>query len=197
MYPLVVPRVLISFEPQNQDHLRKLKVTNNLEPNSVSKARWIKPIYRRHTKQTVVYATPSLNSTYEANRLIRDRMYICSNRTYLKRQKYKPKQCMKCCKWGHFASECLAKMDMCGTCGENHITKDCEDKGKRFCIACKAMDHASLDRLCPEFQRKIAQFDEIHPENALTYFPTEESWTLLARPERVPMEDRFLNRYAV
>ena len=59
------------------------------------------------------------------------------------------------------------------------------------------MDHASWDRSCPEFQRKIAQFDEIHPENVLTYFPTNESWTLTARPERVPMEDRFPSRYTV
>ena len=128
--------------------------------------------------------------------MVRD-MYICSNRTYLKRLKYKLKQCMKCCKWGHFTVECQAKMDTSGTCSENHITKDCVDNGKRICIACKAMDHASLNRSCPEFQRKIVQFNEIHPENALTYFPTEESWTLTARLERVPLEEIFLSRYAV
>ena len=59
------------------------------------------------------------------------------------------------------------------------------------------MDHASWDRSCPEFQRKIAQFDEIHPENVLTYFPTNESWTLTARPERVPLDERFPSKYAV
>ena len=124
-------------------------------------------------------------------------MYICSNRTYPKRLKYEPKQCMKYHKWGHFASDCQAKTDTCGTCGENHITTECIDKGKRFCVACKATNHASWDRSCPEFQRKITQFDEINPENVLTYFPTEESWTLTARPERVPLEDRFPSRYAV
>ena len=143
------------------------------------------------------YATLSLNSANEANRLRQDGMYICSNRTYPKRLKYEPKQCMKCCKWGHFAAECQAKMDTCRTCGENHIMKDCADKGKRYCVACKATEHASWDRSCLEFQRKIVQFNEIHPENALTYFPTDESWTLTARPERIPMEDRFLSRYAV
>ena len=196
-YPLVVPRVPITFDPQIQEHLREVETINNLAPNTISKARWIKPLYRRHAKQTVAYATLSLNSANEANRLIRDGMYICSNRTYPKRLKYEPKQCMKCRKWGHFAAECQAKTDTCGTCGENHITKDCVDKGKRFCVACKSTDHASWDRSCPEFQRKIVQFDEIHPENALTYFPTEENWTLTARPERIPLEDRFPSRYAV
>ena len=164
-YLLVVPRVPISFDPQNQEHLHEVETINNLALNSISKARWIKLVYRRHAKQTVAYATLSLNSANEANRLIRDGMYICSNRMYLKRLKYEPKQCMKCRKWGHFASECQAKLDICGTCSENHFTKDCVNKEYRFCVACKATDHTSWDRSCPEFQRKIAQFDEIHPEN--------------------------------
>ena len=75
-YPLVVPRVLISFEPTNQEHLWEMEMVNNLEPNTISKARWIKPIYRRHPKQWVAYATISLSSASEANRLIRDGMYI-------------------------------------------------------------------------------------------------------------------------
>jgi hypothetical protein len=58
-------------------------------------------------------------------------------------------------------------------------------------------DHASWDRLCPEFQRKSAHFDELHPENALTYFPTDENWTLNARPDRIPLESRFPEKYSV
>ena len=196
-YPLVVPRVPISFEPANLEHLREIETVNNLEPNTISKARWIKPLYRRHPKQRVAYATISLSSASEANRLIRDGMYICSARTYPVRLKYEPKQCMKCCKWGHFTSECHANLDTCGTCRENHTTRECKDSGKRFCVACKATDHASWDRMCPEFQRKSAHFDEMHPENALTYFPTDENWTLTARPDRIPLEERFPSRYAV
>ena len=41
------------------------------------------------------------------------------------------------------------------------------------------------------------QFDKIHPENTLMYFPTVECLTLTARPERVPLEDRFPSRYTV
>jgi hypothetical protein len=133
----------------------------------------------------------------EANRLLKDGMYICSTRTYPKRLKYEPKQCMKCRRWGHFASECHATSDTCGTCGGEHATRDCEESDKRYCISCRSNDHASWDRACPEFQRKSAQFDEMHPENALTYFPTEESWTLNARPERIPLDDRFPSKYAV
>ena len=196
-YPIVVLRVLITFDPTIQEHLQEVEAANNLAPNTVCKARWIKPLYRRHPKQLVAYATLTLSSASEANRLIRDGMNICSSRTYPTRLKYETKQCMKCHKWGHFAAECHAKDDTCGTCGENHVTKECTDNGKRYCIACKATDHASWDRSCPEFRRKSAHFDKLHPENALTYFPTEESWTLTARLDRIPLEERFPSKYAV
>jgi hypothetical protein len=196
-FPILVPRVPLTFDPSNQEHLREVEGANNLAPNTINKARWIKPVYRRHPKQRFAYATLSLNSAHEANRLIRDGLYVCSNRTYPKRLKYEPKQCMKCRKWGHFASECNATIDTCGTCGEDHGTRECVKEGKRYCVACRTNDHASWDRSCPEFQRKSAQFDEMHPENALTYFPTEESWTLTARPERIPLDDRFPSKYAV
>ena len=64
-------------------------------------------------------------------------------------------------------------------------------------MACRSNEHASWDRNCPDFLRKSVQFDELHPENALTYFPTEESWTLIARPERIPLDERFPNRHAI
>ena len=157
----------------------------------------IKPMYRRHPKQLVAYATLTLSPASEANRLIRDGMNICGNRTYPKRLKYEPKQCMKCHKWGHFAAECHAKADTCVTCGENHITRECTDNERRYCVACKATDPVSWDRSCPEFRRKSVHFDKLHPENALTYFLSEESWTLTARPERILIDDRFPSKYAI
>ena len=54
-----------------------------------------------------------------------------------------------------------------------------------------------LGQVLPRIPAEIAQFNEIHPENTLTYFPTEESWTLTARPERVPLGERFPSRFAV
>ena len=69
-YPLVVPRVPISFDPQIQEHLCEVETINNLALNTISKARWIKPLYRRHAKQTIAYAMLSLNSANKANRLI-------------------------------------------------------------------------------------------------------------------------------
>ncbi len=197
VYPILVPRVPLTLDPNSQEHLREIESMNDLMPKTIRKARWIKPEYRRNPKQRFAYATISLSSASEANRLIRDGMYICSTRVFPKRLKYEPKQCMKCRRWGHFASECRATTNTCGTCGGEHATRDCEDPNKRHCVACRSDEHSSWDRTCPEFLRKSAHFDEMHPENALTYFPTEESWTLNARPERIPLDDRFPSRHAV
>ena len=196
-FPILVPRVSLSFDPNNQDNLREVESANGLLPNTLSKARWIKPAYRRHPKQKYAYATLSISSAIEANRLIRDGMYICSARTFPQRLKYEPRQCMKCRKWGHYANECQATNSTCGTCGGEHTTRECDEPGKRYCVSCRTEGHASWDRTCPDFLRKSAQFDEIHPENALTYFPTEEAWTLCARPDRIPLDDRFPAKFAV
>jgi len=31
----------------------------------------------------------------------------------------------------------------------------------------------------------------------MPYFPTEHDWSLTVRPDRIPLEDKFLTRYAV
>lgn len=133
-YPIVVPRIPLTFDPSNQEHLREIESANGLQPKTIGKARWIKPIYRRHPKQKFTSATLSLTSANKANQLIRDGMYINSVRTYHKRLKYEPKQCMKCRKWGHYTSKCLATLNVCSTCGEDHMTQDCgETKKKVLC----------------------------------------------------------------
>src|SRR5258708_35766725 len=67
-------------------------------------------------------------------------MYICNNRMYPKRLKIKPKQCMKCWKWGHFTTECNTNTDTCRTCRGEHYTKDCTEEGKCHVRPCDLCD---------------------------------------------------------
>jgi hypothetical protein len=132
-----------------------------------------------------------------ANILIRDGMYVCRAVTHPRKLKSEPKQCMKCRKWGQFAAECMEEKDACGNCAKDHHTKDCLDKNRRYCVSCQNNSHASWDRNCPEFKRRVERMDESHPENTLTYFPTDEEWSTQARPARLELDTRFPAKYEV
>jgi len=119
-YNLIAPSVLISFDPKADKHLCKLEEANGLHTKEIVKAKWIKPIGRRRPDQTHTFVIIMLSSADAANLLIRDGMNICNARVRPRKQKAKPIQYMKCRKWGHFASNCQADKDTCGTCGDLH-----------------------------------------------------------------------------
>ena len=196
-FQILVPRVPVTFEPAKEEHLRELEEQNNLYANRIRRAKWIKPTYRRALGQQFAHLALTVSTPEDANLLIRDGIYICSNKIYPRKMKQEQKQCMKCRKWGHFAADCLAERDVCGNCGEDHRTKDCPEKERKYCASCKSDTHASWDRECPEFQRRVDRMDENHPENALVYFPTEEDWTLHIRPRRLELDEKFPVKYAV
>ena len=196
-YNLVAPRVPLTFEPENAKHLREIEETNSLPPNSIRKARWIKPAERRRPGQTHAYAIITITSVNTANKLIKDGLGICSSFIRPTKLKHEPTQCMKCRRWGHFADKCLQMEDTCGTCGGKHRTSLCNNKDKRHCISCGSNFHASWDRTCPDFIKRCAFIDERNPDNNMPFFPAEEDWTLVTRPHRVPMEERFPATYAV
>ena len=132
-----------------------------------------------------------------ANLYIRDSLLIHRVKLHPSKLKQEPMQCLKCRKWGHFASHCPATKDTCGTCGGDHWTNSCTELTKRYCAPCNTFTHASWDRLCPEFLKQCIQFDESHPENALKYFPTEEPWTKVIRPPKFTYDERFPVHFVV
>jgi hypothetical protein len=181
-FPILVPRIPITFNPADENHLREVEEANEIPAGTIERARWIKPEYRRTIGQRAAHAIFTLKDITEANRCIRDGMKVCGIRIRPNRLKHEPLQCMKCRKWGHFANACSAEKDTCGTCGGDHRSNECDRKGKTFCVSCRSDEHASWDRGCPEFQRRCDQYDENYPENNLTYFPTVEEWTLTPNP---------------
>jgi len=124
-YNLIAPRVPITFEPENRTHHREIEEVNGLKDYVICKARWIKPVARRRAGQTHAYTILTINSADYANILIRDGLIVCRTRIRPTKQKLEPIQCMKCRKWGHFAGECTASKDTCGTCGGQHCTNAC------------------------------------------------------------------------
>jgi hypothetical protein len=196
LYNIIVPRTPVIFDPKSAIHLRELEECNNLDANSVKKARWIKPANRRREGQTHAYAILSLASPSTANRLIRNGITICGASTQPSKLKHEPMQCLRCRGWGHLIAQCQ-NLEVCGACGEEHNTSDCDNSHKRYCASCKIDTHASWDRGCPEFIRRCEIHNSRYPENNLPFFPTDEGWTLTTRPDKIPVEDRFPQRYAV
>jgi hypothetical protein len=196
-YAILAPRVPLTFEPNNANHLREIEERNGLGKNAITKAKWIKPANRRREDQSVAHATIILNAAKDANRCISEGLLICGAKVIPSKLKQEPTQCMKCRRWGHFASDCGESKDTCGTCGGEHRTNACTVRNRRYCVSCNATTHTSWDRDCPESERRRAWYDEKHPENMLKYFPTEDEWTREACPERIPIPDRFPARYAV
>lgn len=59
--------------------------------------------------------------------------------SYFPSKKYEPKkviQCHKCQRYGHIARICKSIVEVCGNCGENHLTNACSDTGKMKCVNC-------------------------------------------------------------
>ena len=189
--------VPITFEPGNENHLREVEEANGLLKYTILKARWIKPETRRRKGQTHAHATASITSAAAANGMIKGGLYICGIEIRPEKLKQEPLQCLRCRRWGHFAINCLESEDKCGTCGEAHRTNLCKNPQKKHCVSCNTDTHTSWDRNCPEFIRKCKIYNEKHPENNLVYFPTDEEWTLTTRPDRIPLEERFPQRFAV
>ena len=196
-YNVLLRWVPITLDPTNRTHHREIEEVNGLPEHMIKNMRWIKPIVRRRAGQTKAHATITLSSADTANKIIRDGIDICGSRALAERVKQEPLQCLKCQGWEHKADVCSAQTDTCGTCGDSHRTSNCTNKSKLHCVACQDNTHASWDRTCPEFRRRCAIYDERYPDNKMVYFPTDQDWMLSTKPDRVPLEERFLARFAV
>jgi len=151
----------------------------------------------RAAGQQFAFVSLSMRSPEDTKALIRDGMYIRGTKTYPRKMKLEPKQCMKCRRWGHFAAICLEATNTCGNCGGDHITKNCQNPHNIFCISCKTNDHTSWDRNCPEFLHQTKRLVQNLPENALKFFPTGENWTLTTSHNNFAFEWQGPAKYAI
>ena len=101
-------------------------------------------------------------------------------------------RCLKCQGWNHIARECSETQDRCANCAGEHRTNTCPRPQATICISCREDTHASWNRRCPTFIRKIDEFNTRNPENALQFFPTSDAWTWT--PSKKPSNDPNLTR---
>jgi hypothetical protein len=177
VHQLIVFNVPLGVNPEDESHRHEVCEANNIEKETITAMRWVKPIHRRAPSQKTAHLILTFNSADTANRVITNGIYICNRRCHAERVKREPTRCLKCQGWNHFAKDCQEKDEKCGNCAQNHRTNDCTTPSVRCCVSCKANDHASWSRECPVFIKKLNDFNDRNPENALQYIPTSEPWT--------------------
>jgi hypothetical protein len=180
VHNLIAFNVPLGISPEDNNHRLEVCEANSLDPDTITLMKWIKPIHRRSKTQRTAHLIVTFNNADAANRAITNGLYICSRRCHVERMKREPTRCLKCQGWNHIASECLEKDDTCGNCTKKHRTNECPTPQTRCCVSCKSNDHASWDRECPTFIRKLNDLNNRSPENNLQYIPTEDSWTWTA-----------------
>jgi hypothetical protein len=177
VHNLIAFNVPLEISPDDKNNRLEVSEANGLDPGSLTEMRWIKPIHRRSKNQRTAHLILTFTNADAANRAITNGLYICNRRCQIERVKREPTRCLKYQGWNHFARECLEKNDMCGNCAMNHRTSDCPTPLTKFCVSCKADDHASWSRDCPTFNKKLNDLNDRNPENALQYIPTADPWT--------------------
>jgi hypothetical protein len=180
VHTLIAFNVPLGISPEEQNHRQEVCEANSLDPNTITTMKWAKPVHRRSQTQKTAHMILTFNNADAANRAITNGIYICNRRCHVERVMREPTRCLKCQGWNHFAKECTEEQDRCGNCTKNHRTGDCPTPLIRCCVSCKTDDHASWSRDCPTFIKKLNDFNDRNPENALQYIPTADPWTWTA-----------------
>lgn len=173
----------LSIDLENDTHRKEILEANHLEAGAVAAIRWVKPAARRIPEQKSAHLFISFTDATSANRAITDGLMICNRKIRTEKVKKEPTRCLKCQGWNHQAYECVEPVDRCGNCADDHRTDQCLHPHWTRCVSCNADDHASWNRRCPSYLRKVSDCDSRNPENLLQFFPTLEPWTWTAQVE--------------
>ncbi|KAJ3765872.1 hypothetical protein FB446DRAFT_603000, partial [Lentinula raphanica] len=149
-YETVVEFVPVSQDLGNDESLREVERVSSLKEGCIKRARWIKPIERRSSKQRVAHAIFSFDGPESANQAISNGVIIQGKSLEARRSLPEPQRCLKCQKLGHFARECKREGDVCGRCAGRHSTGSCLSS-EPFCANCNTPGHGAADRSCPSF----------------------------------------------
>jgi hypothetical protein len=173
----------LTIDLENETHRKEILDANHFEAETVNMIRWVKPASRRTTEQKSAHLFISFTDATSANRAISNGLTICNKKIRTEKVKKEPTRCLKCQGWNHQAYECVELHDRCGNCAEDHRTDQCPHPHRTRCVSCDSDDHASWNRRCPTYLRKVSDCDSRNPENLLQFFLTTESWTWTAQVE--------------
>ena len=193
-YQVIVQFIPIIFKPEDDGALRHFESINGLQPNSILKAEWIKPIKDRREDQRVATARFYYRDAKSANATLSRGAFVLGKKVIPKKPRKEPMRCLKCQLFGHERRHCTATVARCAKCARSHETDECVATARTFLCSNCAGRHPSYDRFCPVFKEKCDQQDARSPENGLAFYPTDEPWswvTFDSRQQNQPQQGRW------
>ncbi|KAF8804013.1 hypothetical protein BYT27DRAFT_7073598, partial [Phlegmacium glaucopus] len=121
-----------------------------------------------------------------ANQAIGQGLFVEGKKVWARKQLQEPSRCLKCqCFGEHRAAKCASIHEVCGRCGKQHRTSDCQeaDQNAFECSNCKAADngkhagHGASDRRCPVFLERVDRMNQLCRENRYRFFCTADPST--------------------
>lgn len=100
------------------------------------------------------------------------------------------RQCYRCNRYGHFASDCRLPQT-CAHCAGPHMVTECPTKSSRAtarCVTCRVDGHGAWERICPQgirennrvrraMDQRLGRFDESHePEDLESKYLECRKW---------------------
>jgi len=174
---LLVEFTPTSFDANSQVAWSKVERKNRLPQGAILHAKFIKPTHLRTIGQRHVHAILGLASRESANLAIKKGIFIKGKKINIKKLNPKPRRCMRCQKFGHFANTCPQSSDTCARCSGNNRTNACPvtEEAEFKCVNCPstiASGHWSADQNCPSFIKEAKRISNRAPELKHKYFPT-------------------------
>ncbi|KAG8699812.1 hypothetical protein FRC09_006364, partial [Ceratobasidium sp. 395] len=167
---LLVQMFPVGCDLSSDTFMRSFERENNLGPRSLTRAEWIKPVHRRSEHQQYAYAKFTFRSSAVADQLIRQHCFYGASVFRPRRLDNGPTRCTKCQRFGHRRAKCKSDKVICSGCGGEHENKDCNDRGRQWCVSCNSDQHPSHARICPAFKAETGKQNATRPENTRRFF---------------------------
>lgn len=143
-YEVVVDWVPTMFDMNQTGVLEAVEQASGLHTASIREARWIKPAHLRNPGQKTALAIFGFSTREGANQAIGYGLYVEGKKVWARKQLQEPRRCLKCqCFGEHRAAKCASIHEVCGRCGRQHRTSDCQevDQSTFECSNCKTANN--------------------------------------------------------
>ena len=109
-YQVITQFVPVQFHPEDPDYLRQFESFDNLDPHTILKAEWIKPIRDPRPNQKVATMRVYYKDTASANKTLSKGASILNKHITPKKPKKEPIRCLHCQRFGHSAETADMKL---------------------------------------------------------------------------------------